>query len=193
MAAASTEIPDNSGEKDILGAGIHAAYFFENHSEKQLKLFSLSREAVDLKNAYLIYIAGKQGVKGIRLSLKDTGFDVSAYEKKQQMKIVDSEEFFLTSGRQQQFRSLQELEEKIRGSEKDASKAGLSLLVVLSETDMLVRKGYLENYKEFDVLMCKLLPTSSIALICAFDRRELVARGVANCESEFGPLHSVIV
>lgn len=193
MAAASTEISEKSGEKDLLGAGIHAAYFFENHSEKQLKLFSLCREAVDLKNASLVYIAGKQGVKGIRLSLKDTGFDVSAYEKRQQMKIIDSEEFFLTSGRQQQFRTLQELEERIKLYEKEALKLGLSLVVILCETDMLVRKGYLEKYKEFDELMSRILPQSSVVLVCAFDRRELAARGVTNPESEFGPLHSVIV
>lgn len=193
MAAASTEIPENSGVKDLLGAGTHTAYFFENHSEKQQKLFSLCREAVDLKNASLVYIAGKQGVKGIRLSLKDTGFDVSAYEKKQQMRIIDSEEFFLTPGRQQQFRTLLDLEQRIKEFEKEALKLEFSLLVILSETDMLVRKGYLEKYKEFDELMRRVLAGSSIAMICAFDRRELAARGVMNSESEFGPLHSVIV
>ncbi len=193
MAAASTEIPGNPGEKGLLEPGIHAAYFFDSHSEKQLKLFSLCREAVDEKNAYLIYVAGKQGVKGIRLSLKDTGFDVAAYEKKQQMRIIDSEEFFLTTGRQQQFRPVQELIEKIKEFEKETSKLGFSPLVILFETDMIVRKGYLGNYKEFDESVSRVLPQSMITLICAFDRRELLARGVTNPESEIGPLHTVIV
>ncbi len=87
MAEASTEIPGGPSDKDLLEPGFHAAYFFDSQSEKQLKLFSLCREAVDQKNDSLVYVAGKQGVKGIRLSLKDTGFDVAAYEKKQQMKI----------------------------------------------------------------------------------------------------------
>ncbi len=193
MAAASTEIPDGPGDKDLLAPGIHAAYFFDSHAEKQQKLFSLCREAVDEKNASLIYVAGKQGVKGIRLSLKDTGFDVAAYEKKQQMKIADSEEFFLSSGRQQTFLPVQDIIEKITGYEKEASKLGFSGLVILCETDMLVRKGYLQGYKEFDKSIGTLLPKSHITLLCAFDSRELTARGVPNPESEIGPLHSVIV
>jgi hypothetical protein len=193
MAEASTEIPGNPGEKTPLEPGIHAAYFFDSHSEKQLKLFSLCRECVDEKNAFLIYVAGKQGVKGIRLSLKDTGFDVAAYEKKQQMKIIDSEEFFLTSGRQQQFRPMQELVDKVRGLESEAAKLGFSPLVILVETDMLVRKGYLPNYKQFEETMNKILPGSSVTLICAFDRRELSAKGITNPEAEIGPLHTVIV
>jgi MEDS: MEthanogen/methylotroph, DcmR Sensory domain len=193
MAAASTEIPGGPGERDLLEPGIHAAYFFDTHSEKQLKLFSLCRGAVDDKNCYLIYVAGKQGVKGIRLSLKDTGFDVAAYEKKQQMKIIDSEELFLTMGRQQTFRPAEELVEKITGFEKEALNLGYSGLVILCETDMLVRKGYLGGYKEFDTEIGRLLPQTRITLLCAFDKRELTARGVQNPEAEIGPLHNLIV
>jgi len=193
MAEASTEIPGGPGNKDLLEPGTHAAYFFDSQSEKQLKLFSLCREAVDQKNASLIYIAGKQGVKGIRLSLKDTGFDVAAYEKMQQMKILDSEEFFLNSGRQQQFRAIEELVGKIGAYEKDATRLGFSGLLILSETDMLVRKGFLAEYKKFDESMSRMLPQSTVTLLCGFDKRELLARGVANPEAEIGPLHSVIV
>ncbi len=193
MAEASTEIPHGPGDRDLLERGLHTAYFFDSQSEKQLKLFSLCREAVDEKNAFLIYIAGKQGVKGIRLSLKDTGFDVAAYEKRQQMKIVDSEEFFLLPARQQQFRSEKELTEKIGTFEKEALKLSFSALVVISETDMLVRKGFLAGYKKFDESMSQALPTSSAILVCAFDKRELSAKGVTNPEAELGPLHAAIV
>lgn len=197
MAAARTEIPGNPGDRGsllVVEPGTHAAYFFDFQAEKQQKLFSLCREAVDLKNSALIYVAGKQGVKGIRLSLKDTGFDVSAYEKRQQMKIFDSEEFFLVQGRQtSQFREFAELGEKIRGLEKEFSGRGFSSLVIISETDMLVRKGFLPNYKEFDASVASILKEFPIALVCAFDRRELSARNVSNPEAELGPLHNVIV
>ena len=193
MAEASTEIPHGSGDRDLLEPGFHAAYFFDSQSEKQLKLFSLCREAVDRKNASLVYVAGKQGVKGIRLSLKDTGFDVAAYEKKQQIKILDSEEFFLISGREPQFRSPQDLVDKIGVLEKEVSKVGFAGLVILCETDMLVRKGFLAEYKEFDESMGKVIPQSSVTLLCAFDKRELSAKGITNPEAELGPLHEVIV
>ncbi len=141
----------------------------------------------------MVYIAGKQGVKGIRLSLKDTGFDVAAYEKKQQMKILDSEEFFLSSGRQQLFLPASELVDKVRGLEKESSNSGFSSIVIVSETDMLVRKGHLSDYKIFEEAMSDILPRSVITLVCAFDKRELSAKGVTNPESEIGPMHTVIV
>jgi hypothetical protein len=193
MSAASTEIPGRTGSKELLDPGIHAAYIFDSQSDKQLKLFSLCREAVDVKNASLIYIAGKQGVKGIRLSLKDTGFDVSAYEKKGQMKILDSEEFFLSTGRQPNLRPNEQIEENIMDYEKEALRLGFSELVIICETDMLVRKGFLNGYKDFDASMTKFLLVSHSILVCAFDRREMTAKGVANPESEVGPAHTVIV
>src|SRR5271166_2773210 len=158
MAEASTEIPGGHNRGRYLEAGIHAAYFFDSHSEKQQKLFPICRDFVDAKNASLIYIAGKQGVKGIRLSLKDVGFDVAAYEKNKQMKIVDSEEWFLTSGRQQQFRPITELADRIKESSKESIDSGFSLLSIISETDMLVRKGFTSNYQEFDDLLSRLVP-----------------------------------
>jgi hypothetical protein len=193
MAEASTEIPGNSGDRSLIEPGLHAAYFFDSQSEKQLKLFSLCRESVDERNASLVYIAGKQGVKGIRLSLKDTGFDVAAYEKKSQMKIVDSEEFFLSMGRQQQFRASPEISDRIKLIESESRSKGFSSLVIVSETDMLVRKGFLSNYKDFDEAIPGFLEQTPVCLICAFDRRELSAKGVVNPEAEIGPLHNVIV
>ena len=194
MAEASTEIPGSGpGDKDLVEPGVHAAYFFDDQAEKQQKLFSICREAVDQKNAYLVYVAGKQGVKGIRLSLKDTGFDVAAYEKRQQMRILDSEEFFMSTSRQPIFLSGSELVQKISALEKETSAHRYSPLVMIVETDMLVRKGFLPNYKQFDQAVSGLLEQTAIAVICAFDCRELSAKGVSNPESELGPLHNVIV
>lgn len=193
MAEASTEIPDGSGERDILQPGMHSAYFFDSQSEKQDRLFSLCREAVDEKNASLVYIAGKQGVKGIRLSLKDIGFDVSAYEKRNQMRILDSEAFFLTTTRQQQFLSFQEISEKIKTLEKESQSKGFGVLVILCETDMLVRKGFSAGYVDLEANISRLVSESPISFVCAFDRRELLAKGVSNPEAQIGPLHNLIV
>src|SRR5579871_6641172 len=148
MAEASAEISGRR-KRGVLEAGTHAAYYFDSHSEKQAKVFPLCKEILDAKNAALIYIAGKQGVKGIRLSLKDTGLDLTPYEKTKQLRIVDSEEWFLTP-RQQKFRELADLEVELNSRANEAVGTGFSYLCLISETDMLVRKGFLENYKEFD-------------------------------------------
>jgi hypothetical protein len=192
MAEASTEIPGSSGNRDLLEPGTHAAYFFDSQSEKQLRLFSLCSETVDQRKASLVYIAGKQGVKGIRLSLKDTGFDVSAYEKRSQMKILDSEEFFLTVGRQQQFRPVRELCDKITSFESEGQSKGFNAVVVLCETDMLVRKGFSNAYADFEEAISGLVRQSQLSFVCAFDRRELLAKGISNPEAQIGPLHDFV-
>jgi hypothetical protein len=193
MAEASTEIPGGPNTRRYLEAGIHAAYFFDLNSEKQLKLFPLCREFVDSKNASLIYIAGKQGVKGIRLSLKDIGFDVASYEKNKQMKIADSEEWFLSSGRQQQFRPIAELGDKIRQSAKESSESGFSFLAIISETDMLARKGFISDYQEFDILLNRIVPQLKVAIVCAYDKRELVAAGIGDVLTSIRAHHSLII
>ncbi|MGH2639897.1 MAG: hypothetical protein ACRDF4_11570, partial [Rhabdochlamydiaceae bacterium] len=99
MSEASAQMPKNPRDQSDLDIGSHAGYIFESNSEKQKKLFDLCRDAVDAKNSGLLYIAGKQGVKGIRLSLIDTGFDVASYQRKNKLNIVDSEEFYLTASR----------------------------------------------------------------------------------------------
>ena len=150
MSEASTEIPNKFRDISDLDIGTHAGYVFDSNSEKQSKLFSLCRESVNVKNCGLLYIAGKQGVKGIRLSLIDTGFDVASYHKNGQMKIVDSEEWFLESDRKPQFKRVEQLMVEFAKLATETVAMGLSYLVIISETDMLVRKGFLSNYIEFD-------------------------------------------
>jgi len=193
MSKASTEIPRDSRSGSSLEAGIHAAYLFETQSEKQAKLFSLCRDIVDARNSSLIYIAGKQGVKGIRLSLKDIGFDVSFFERTKQLKIVDSEEWFLSSSRQQQFKSLQELEQQLASKSQETTSSGFAYLAVISETDMLVRKGFLSKYREFDNLLTRKVRELRCAFVCAFDRRELVAAGVPDVDAEISSSHSRVI
>jgi hypothetical protein len=192
MAEASTEISSGRRKQNSLGAGTHAAYFFESHSEKQSKVFPLCKEILDDKNASLVYIAGKQGVKGIRLSWKDIGFDVALYERGNRLRIVDSEEWFLT-GRQLKFKEISELELQLNSTANQAIESGFSYLAVISETDMLVRKGFLSNYKEFDLFLNSKIEHSRIAFVCAFDKRELVAAGVRDITSDISRLHSYVI
>ena len=193
MSEASAQIPNNQRDQNDLDIGTHAAYIFESNADKQRKLFALCRNIVDIKNGGLLYIAGKQGVKGIRLSLIDTGFDVSSYQRSDQLMIVDSEEWFLTSGRAPQFKSLDELESMFRKAASDTLDAGYSYLTVISETDMLVRKGFLEKYKEFDLLLSRKIRSLRATCVCAFDKRELQAAGVADPASSVSDSHSILI
>ena len=193
MAEASAEISRGGKKHNSLEAGTHAAYFFESHSEKQSRLFPLCKEIVDAKNASLIYIAGKQGVKGIRLSMKDVGFDLTPYEKSKQLKIVDSEEWFFSSSRQQKFKALDELELLLDSKATEALQAGFNYLAVISETDMLVRKGFLSNYLEFEGLVNSQLERAKICFICAFDKRELLVAGVRDISADISRLHSEVL
>jgi len=193
MSEASTEIPNNFRAISDLDIGTHAGYVFESNSEKQLKLFALCRESVSAKNCGLLYVAGKQGVKGIRLSLIDTGFDVAAYQRNGQMKIVDSEEWYLTNSNKPQFKSVEELEGAIRKLSNETIALGFSYLVVISETDMLVRKGFLTQYVEFDAHLANAIRDLKTALVCAFDRRELLAAGIRDPIVHVSDLHSAML
>ena len=193
MSKASAEIPRNPKPRRILDIGSHIGYVFDTSAEKQTKLFSLTREIVDARTSTLVYVAGKQGVKGIRLSLKDTGFDVAFYERNKQLQIADSEEWFTTSGRQQQFKSISDIELQMKNKLKDALDSGFSYLSVISETDMLVRKGFLSKYREFDEFLASNIERLGCAFICAFDRRELVAAGISDVNAEVSLLHSGLI
>ncbi|MDA4111069.1 MAG: MEDS domain-containing protein [Thaumarchaeota archaeon] len=193
MAEASTEIPTSPRKRGFLEAGTHAAYYFDSNAEKQSRIFPLCREIMDAKNAFLIYIAGKQGVKGIRLSLKDVGFDVAQYEKSKQLKIADSEEWFLSSGRVQKFKELEDLERQLETNAREAIESGFSHVTVISETDMLVRKGFLSSYKEFDRFLNSTIEQIRAAFVCAFDKRELVAAGVRDISADISRLHSQVI
>ncbi len=193
MSSASTEVPNNSRGTDDLEVGSHVGYVFESHSEKQNKLFSLCRETVDLKNCGLLYIAGKQGVKGIRLSLIDTGFDVASYSRSRQMEIVDSEEWFLESERNPKFKTLEELVRKFTQASAQTEAEGYNYLVVISETDMLVRKGFLSKYLEFDTYLGRTLGDLRITLVCAFDKRELTAVGIKDPVTQVSEFHALMI
>jgi len=173
--------------------GTHAAYLFETGSEKQVKLFSLTREIVDGRHSSLLYIAGKQGVKGIRLSLKDIGFDVAFFERNKQLRIVDSEEFFTAIGKQQIFKPTSELHSQLTSKLEEAISSGFSYLSVISETDMLVRKGFLARYREFDDFLAKSIRDLKCCFVCAFDRRELAAAGVSDATQEISSIHSLML
>ncbi len=193
MAEASAEVSPGRRKHNSLEPGTHAAYFFESHAEKQSKLFPLCKEILDAKNASLVYIAGKQGVKGIRLSMKDVGFDLTPYEKTKQLKIVDSEEWFFSTARQQKFKDLGELEQQLNSKATEALQNGFNYLAVISETDMLVRKGFLFSYQEFEGLLNSHLERAKTAFVCAFDKRELLAAGVRDISTDISRLHSEVL
>jgi hypothetical protein len=193
MSNTSTEIPRDPNRREHIGVGTHPAYVFDTSAEKQSKLFALCQEIISSGNSSVLYIAGKQGVIGIRLSLKDIGFDVSFYERSKQLRIVDSEEWFLTSGRQQQFLPIPELEQRLKVRAQEAVQSGFRCLTVISETDMLVRKGFLPKYKEFDDFLAREIKEFGVAFVCAFDRRELQAAGVRDVDAEVSASHSFLL
>jgi MEDS: MEthanogen/methylotroph, DcmR Sensory domain len=177
-----------------LSRGTHIAHLFSNSAEKQATLFHFCDEAVNSERSYLLYIAGKQGVKGIRLSLKDVRFNVALYERARQLKIVDSDEWYLESGRQKlSFKTNEKLKEQLAGVISEASNAGFSFVTVISETDSLVRKGFYREYSEYDKSLGAEIPVLAAAFICAFDRREMEAAGVLNIREDLSKSHSEIV
>ncbi|MDG6921853.1 MAG: MEDS domain-containing protein, partial [Nitrososphaerota archaeon] len=155
-------------------------------------LFELCRELI-LRHCGVLYIAGKQGVKGIRLSLIDTGLDVSGYQRSGQMNIVDSEEWYLSSPRRIQFKSDAELENEFRRVSEETISSGYNYLVVISETDMLVRKGFLAKYAELDAQLDSVIRDLKIGFLCAFDRRELVASGVKDATLQVTVTHQTMI
>lgn len=193
MSEARIEISRNDIGSDFLEPGSHFAHVFESNADKQKKIFSICSECVSRRNAYLLYVAGKQGVKGIRLSLKDVGFDVASYERNVQFKIVDSEQWYLTTGRQMSFKSFDEINSEILKVSKTASDAGFSMTVIISETDMLVRKGHYAAFKEFDTKLGQRLVELNVAMVCVFDKRELQAAGISNALDEVSGYHAALI
>ncbi|MDG6995743.1 MAG: MEDS domain-containing protein [Nitrososphaerota archaeon] len=193
MSEAGIELSRKSDRFDELEPGAHFAHVFESNSDKQKKLFALCSDCVGKKNAYLLYIAGKQGVKGIRLSLKDVGFDVASYERNAQFKIVDSEQWYLNSGRQTSFKSFDEIYAEVLEISNTAARGGFSMAVVISETDMLVRKGHYAAYRDMDTRLADRLRDLNIGLVCVFDKRELQAAGIPNALGEVSGYHSVLI
>lgn len=178
---------------DGLGQGSHVAYIFSSSAEKQSALFQLCEHEVSSQNHFVLYLSGKQGVKGIRLSLKDVGFDVAFYERAKQFRIIDSEEWFFSSGRQRLFKPSEEIKAQIVALAGEAISYGYPQATIISETDALVRKGFYPKYLELDNFLGKQLLNVKTALVCAFDQRELEAAGAKNYREEIGNSHSAII
>jgi MEDS: MEthanogen/methylotroph, DcmR Sensory domain len=189
MSEARAEFPDKFRSQFLPNAGTHRGYIFRSSSEKQEVLFAVTRESIGQKFGVL-YIAGKQGVKGIRLSLIDTGFDVASYQKNNQIRILDSEEFFLENPRKPQFKRIEQIADQLQKIITETLDSGYSSLTVLSETDMLVRKGFLQNYLEFDEWLAKGTAGLRASFVCAFDERELIASGAKDALTRVAQLHS---
>ena len=135
-------------------------------------------------------MAGKQGIKGIRLSMKDYGIDVATNEKENRLKIIDSEEFFLTRARLPTFKLPTELEEEVQNFQSSAAKSNFEFGTIICETDMLVRKGFFEKYLDFEKAMAVESTSHAFALVCVYDERELQAKGLAGAERDLLSLHS---
>ena len=193
MSEARTEFPGNVKGNHDLDLGTHAAYLFESSSEKQVKLFEICKDFLRAKNVGLLYIAGKQGVKGIRLSMKDSGVDVSSRERMKQLRLVDSEEWYTSQGKPARVKSQEELGEQFRKASLEVITAGYSYLAVISETDMLVRKGFFQEYREFDSFITKNIRDLKAMFLCAFDMRELLAAGISDAEKAVGEMHEFLI
>ena len=192
MSEARTEIPNDSIGRQPIDVGTHSGYLFESNAEKQDRLFTICRETVRTNHA-LLYVAGKQGVKGIRLSLIDTGFDVTSYQRVNQFRIVDSEELFLENSRRPSFKSLEQIQEQFRKAISGVNSSGYDYLVVIIETDMLVRKGFLHKYIEFEEWLASQSKEMKASFVCAFDVRELVATGVKDAVIQVSALHTFML
>lgn len=193
MSEARTEIPGSFKGNHDLDLGAHAAYLFETSSEKQERLFDICKECLRAKNAGVLYIAGKQGVKGIRLSMKDAGIDISSRERMRQLKIVDSEEWYTFTGRDLRFKSQEELLEQFKKASMEVIAAGYGYLSVISETDMLVRKGFFEEYRDFDSFIGQNMREFNALFVCAFDKRELLAAGIVDPQAAVRVVHEFLI
>jgi hypothetical protein len=168
----------------------HVFYLFEDAAQKQQRIFHILEAMLSDSNTSIIYIAGKQGVKGIRLSMKDFGIDVGSIEKEKKIKIVDSEEWFLTKARQPVFKPVHEIKDEISRLGSEAKASGFDYATIISETDMLVRKGYFPQYFLLEKELTDLIAGSSIAFLCAYDERELIAKGLKEAQNQISGLHS---
>ncbi|MHB8567810.1 MAG: MEDS domain-containing protein [Nitrososphaerales archaeon] len=193
MSGATSEMSEGLRNPGGVKQGSHIAYIFDLSSEKQSTLFQFCERAVSTHNSYLLYLSGKQGVKGIRLSLKDVGFDVAFYERAKQFKIVDAEEWYLDSVRQKDFKSNEELVSQISSIATEAVSCGYPYATIISETDSLVRKGFYSKYLEFDEYLGRSMIGVKAALVCAFDQRELEAAGAKGARDRISKVHSALL
>jgi hypothetical protein len=179
--------PERSGD---IEENKHLFYLFDDAAEKQQRIFRMLASLLSASRTSVLYIAGQQGVKGIRLSMKDFGIDVAANEREKKLKIVDSEEWYLTRARQPTFKTNEEIKSEIQRLVGEAKSAGYEYATIISETDMLVRKGFFSEYFRLEKELAEMVSGSSIAFLCAYDERELLAKGLKEARSEISALHS---
>ena len=176
-----------------LSIGSHCAYVFTDSSEKQLRLFRLVRESLNDPSAAVLYIAGKQGVKGIRFSLKDYGIDVGGIERLWRIRIADSEEWYLIPGKTPSFKAISTIQNQFSEFVKTEEKHGYYYITIISETDYIVRKGFFKEYRELEAALGKSALLSNGVLVCAYDERELKAAGLTNSSLDLSELHSTML
>jgi MEDS: MEthanogen/methylotroph, DcmR Sensory domain len=190
LADPKSSLPRIKRSSNELEEGKHIFYLFNNAEEKQRKIFRILESLLSGSRTSILYIAGKQGVKGIRLSLKDFGIDVALHEKQKKFKIVDSEEWFLTKARQPTFKPFDEICADFDHIGALAKTFGFDFATIISETDMLVRKGFAEQYISFEKEIGGLARKGSLAFLCAYDEREILARGLKSVPEEVTSLHA---
>ncbi len=190
LADPSNQSPRSSKRANELEENDHLFYMFTDAAEKQQRIFRLLDSLLSSSRTSILYIAGKQGVMGIRLSMKDFGIDVAQYQKEGKLKIADSEEWYLTKARQPVFKPLEEIMAEVLRLAGSAKEAGFAYATIISETDMLVRKGFLQQYLLLEKEIAELVSKSTAAFLCAYDDRELQAKGLQESESQISALHS---
>lgn len=192
LAGTGKEYSEPSRDLGGVSVGSHAAHIFLDSAEKQQRLFALVNESLQDPSASVLYIAGKQGVKGIRFSMKDYGIDVGAIERQKKIKIVDYEEWYLSSNHID-FKSIGEIREQFNAFAKSAEEAGFYYVTIISETDGLVRKGFFPQYRELELELGKNFALFRAVFVCAYDERELSAVGLKDAREDLASLHSVLL
>jgi hypothetical protein len=187
------EVFEPGKDVESLSVGSHAAYIFSDSAEKQQKLFRLVAESLQDPSGAVLYIAGKQGVKGIRFSMKDYGIDVGYSERQKKIKIVDAEEWYLTLAKTPTFKSIGTIREQFTNYVKSEEEAGYYYVTVISETDSLVRKGHFGNYRELEMELGKNIALFRAIFVCAYDERELNAAGFHEIKEQLSSLHASII
>lgn len=185
----------DSPDRDLGGISIgsHVAYIFVDSAEKQQRLFQLVNESLQDPSAAVLYIAGKQGVKGIRFSMKDYGIDVGAIERQRKIRIVDSDEWYLVAGKTLSFKPIGKVRDQFNEFAEVEQQAGYYYLTIISETDSVVRKGFFKQYRELETELGKKLALFRAIFVCAYDERELSAKGLPDARSDLTSLHSSIL
>jgi MEDS: MEthanogen/methylotroph, DcmR Sensory domain len=193
LAGAGGKYSEPQRDLGGMSVGSHAAYLFADSAEKQQRLFALVSESLQDPSASVLYIAGKQGVKGIRFSMKDYGIDVGSIEREKKIKIVDYEEWYLTSGKTPSFKPIGIIREQFSEFVKVAEQAGYYYVTIISETDSLVRKGFFNRYRELELELGKNIALFRAIFVCAYDERELAAAGLREIKAELSSLHCAML